>query len=159
MAVSSDHTAIGHSAVRTSLDLRAWLYVGVLLCLVISLAFVYLTQAGHVARQIEEMEDLELRLQRLKQENSALLLEIAQSEQVGRIKQRARELGFAEPEGVEYLVVQLDETTLPQEQTLPADPDNHDSVASALMAAASQGGWRQMLTGQFSDWMKVIAVP
>jgi len=160
MAVPSGHTVIGHSIVRMSLDLRPWLYAGVLVCLVVSLGFVYLTQAGHVARQIEEMEGLELKLQRMKHQNSALLLEIAGSEQMGRIKQQARQLGFAEPEDVEYVVVQLDEAApQPQDRTARADPENHESLSSAWMAAASPASWRQMWMGQFSDWMKVTVVP
>jgi len=160
MTVPSGHTVIGHSVVRMSLDLRPWLYAGVLVCLVVSLGFVYLTQAGHVARQIEEMEVLELKLQRLKHQNSALLLEIAEYEQVGRIKQQARQLGFAEPEDVEYVVVHLDEAApQPQDQMARANPENHESLSSVLMAAASPASWRQMLMGQFSDWMKVTAVP
>lgn len=158
MAVSTGQSALGPGAVRVSLDLRTWLYAAVLVCLVVSLGFVYLIQAGHVARQIEAMEGLEVTLQQLKQQNSALLLEIAQFEQVGRIKQQALQLGFAEPEDVEYIVVQMDEgASRAQNAVSRASPEGHEASSPTLTTTGFSRSWRQVLLDQFSDWMKVAA--
>ncbi len=158
MAASTGQSVLGPSAVRVSLDLRTWLYAAVLVCLVVSLGFVYLIQAGHVARQIEAMEDLEVTLQHLKQNNSAVLLEIGQFEQAARIKQQARQLGFAEPEHVDYIVVQMDEgASRAQDPLSYADPDRQEASSPTLTTAGLSRSWRRVLLDQFSDWMKVAA--
>jgi len=160
MAVSTSNTLIGHRFAHVSVNTRPWLYAGIVLCLIISLGFVYLIQAGHVARQVEDMESLELEVQVLKRENSALLLEIAQSEQVARVKQRARQLGFSEPASVEYVVVQI-EGTVPglQDPVNRVNPDAPSSLSIALAAATSQRSWWQTLMDQLSDWVKVSSTP
>jgi hypothetical protein len=160
MAVSTSNTLIGHRFAHVSVNVRPWVYAGVVLCLIVSLGFVYLIQAGHVARQVEQMELLEVDVQRLKRANSALLLEIAQSEQVARTKQRARQMGFSEPSSVEYVVVQMEErATRGQDPVTRSNPDARRALSTDPMAAASQGSWRHTLMDQLSDWMKVSAAP
>jgi cell division protein FtsL len=101
----------GRTIAQLSSDLGAWLYVAVVLALVSVLAFVYLAQASYVARQINEMVELEQQLDVLHEENSALLLRIAKYEDMSRIKTEAKAMGLGEAQHVEYVEVVLDDAS------------------------------------------------
>lgn len=113
---------------QLSRDLGAWLYVAGTLVLVSVLAFVYLGQASYVARQIELMVELEEQIDGLHEANNALLLHIAEHEDMSRIKAEARAMGLGEAKQVEYVVVVLDGVS----STVP-----NDAVSSLATSAAN----------------------
>jgi hypothetical protein len=130
------------------------------------LAFVYLTQASHVARQIEQMENLERDLQQLKQQNDDIRLQIADNEQLPRIKEQAQKMGLAQPEQMQYLEVVSDEPVSASQQAVPVrasqpaaggDKSAHGS-ASPAAETASSSGWGHALLSQFSAWVGVGAL-
>jgi hypothetical protein len=62
--------------------------------LVLSLiAWIYLTQASAVATTSYHIDELRLELDQLRNQNSAIVLEIAQLEALSRVEVRAHELG------------------------------------------------------------------
>jgi len=108
MAESRNGNLLGQALSQLSDDLRRWLHVLMLLCLASLLSFLYLAQASWVAKHIAEMETLDNDLRELKKEYNVLLLPIAQYKRMPRTKQKARALGLAEPEHIEYVGVVLD---------------------------------------------------
>jgi cell division protein FtsL len=156
MAVSSNRNVIGHTSARVTIRPRQLAYAGAVMCLFFSLAFLYLVQAGQVARQTRQMEDLESEVERLKQQNNGVLLEISQHQQAARIKQQARALGLTEPDQVEYVVVEVDETApgAQNEGRLTLGAGTDEPVFPALASLDLAPGW-QRLVRQFRNWLNV----
>jgi cell division protein FtsB len=67
--------------------------------------WLYLTQASSLTTTSFQIEQLRAELAVLKQQNAQLELKIAEWEDLPRIEQRARELGFGPPGQVIYLPV------------------------------------------------------
>ena len=82
--------ALGMLLVLITLSLVGWLY---------------LTQASSLTTTSFQIEQLRAELAVLKQQNAQLELEIAEWQDLLRIEQRARELGFGPPNQVIYLPV------------------------------------------------------
>lgn len=80
---------------------------GVLLILAIFslVGWVYLTQASAVTATSYQIHELRLELDQLKNQNAALVLEIAKLEALSRVESRAKELGFASINEVHYLSI------------------------------------------------------
>jgi len=157
MAVSSNQNVIGHTSARVTIRPRQLAYAAAVMCLFFSLAFLYLVQAGQVARQIRHMEELESEVERLKQQNNGVLLEISQHQQAARIKQQARALGLTDPGQVEYIVVEVDGVT-PGAQDASAFTPGAGTDAPLLPALAALDlapGWQQRLARQFRSWLNV----
>jgi len=148
IAASRSETFLGQAIAQLSDDLRRWLYVLALLCLISLLAFLYLTRASHVARQIEEMRGCESQLRELRRANSAILLQIAQCEQLPRIQQAARDLGLGEPQHIEYVEVVLD-----QPAPLFGDEMAREPPLSSPVDSSHLSGWWQKALCQFADWI------
>jgi cell division protein FtsL len=115
---------------QLSHELGAWLYIAVVLGVVSALAFVYLAEASYVARQIDQMVELEQELDELHEQNSALLLSISKYEEVSRIETQAKAMGFGEPAHVEYLEVAVDD----------ASPAAQGSAVQGAPSGAVSGG-------------------
>ena len=81
--------------------------LGILLVLItLSLVgWLYLTQASSLTTTSFQIEQLRAELAVLKQQNAQLELKIAEWEDLPRIEQRARTLGFGPPNQVIYLPV------------------------------------------------------
>lgn len=90
-----------------SADWRPWVFVIASLCLATVLAFVQLSQASYVSRQIEEMSRLESDLLATRQRNNAVRLQIAEVRQMPRLMEQARALGLSEAKRVEYVTVSV----------------------------------------------------
>ena len=137
-----------------SLDLKMWLYVLLALCMVSVLAFVHLGQTSDVAKQIEQMEQLEVQLLELKQGNNGLRLQIAEFEQMPRLMQQAQALGLGKPERIEYV-----EVSVPQPVAMTGGVVSR-SVDRALtpMASPSPTWWIQAVQ-QFGSWVQVGSEP
>jgi hypothetical protein len=68
-------------------------------------AFLYLTLVSSTAAQGRHVQELRAELLRLRMENEQLEIAVAKAGSVFRLAERAREMGFAPPEHVEYLQV------------------------------------------------------
>jgi cell division protein FtsL len=81
--------------------------LGILLVLITFslIGWLYLTQASSLTTTSFQIEQLRAELAVLKQQNAQLELEIAEWQDLPRIEQRARELGFGPPNQVIYLPV------------------------------------------------------
>jgi cell division protein FtsL len=81
--------------------------LGILLVLVTAslVGWLYLTQASSLTTTSFEIEQIRNELTQVKQQNAQLQLEIAQWEALPRIEQRARELGYAPSDQIQYLPV------------------------------------------------------
>lgn len=79
---------------------------GLLLLAIVSvIGWLYLTQASTVTETSYHMDELRLELEQLENQNSALMLEIAELESLARVEQRAKELGFETTNKVQYVAV------------------------------------------------------
>jgi len=81
--------------------------LGILLVLITFslIGWLYLTQASSLTTTSFQIEQLRAELAVLKQQNAQLELEIAEWQDLPRIEQRARGLGFGPPNQVIYLPV------------------------------------------------------
>lgn len=160
IAVSSGERAMSRTTMQWAPEVRHWLHVFALLCLISLLAFVYLTQASQVARQIEQMEVMERDLQILKRQNNSLRIEIADYQQLTRIKEQAQRMGLGPAEHMEYLEVVTDASA---SQSLEAAPlqAGQSSVGSSMAPITTDAtqplSWRQKLTSQFAAWVNAGA--
>jgi cell division protein FtsL len=139
--------ALGQAGRRLPSEVGPWLYILLLLCLIGLVAFLYLAQTASVAKRIEEMESLEEDLRDLKRDNNALLLQIAQRQQMSRIKQEARAMGLAEAEHVEHVEVMLD-----QPDASLGDDMAHNSPSSSPLGSSHLPAWLNRVVRQFGRW-------
>lgn len=129
--------------------LGPWLCVLAVILVIALLAFVYLAQASYVARQIDMMAKLEKDRCKLHEENSALLLEIAQYEDVSRIKTEARAMGLGEPTRIEYVEVTVDDPLpLPGSRGGPLSDVRGAQLPAPQGPAFLSGIWQQ-----FRNWI------
>ena len=128
---------------------RRWVYVLVLLLAASLLAFGHLAQTGYVVREMEEMGNSEAMLLDLKRGSNALRLEIAEYERWAHLRREARDLGFAEPQHIEYIEVLASEAPgLASEEGTP----DEDSPSLPVPSPDSLIGWRE-LASQFAAWV------
>jgi hypothetical protein len=83
-------TALGFLLILATFSLVGWLY---------------LTQASAVAATSYRIDELRLELDQIKNQNAALILEIAELEALSRVEARALELGFRPTTDIRYLPV------------------------------------------------------
>lgn len=96
---------VTHGIKRGRFEMSPRMVVGVLaLAIVLTLiAALYLTLVSQTAARGRHIEQLQAELARLQRENAQLEVDIATQSSVSRMLQRARDLGFAPAEQVEYL--------------------------------------------------------
>ena len=70
------------------------------------LAWGFLTQASAVTTATYQIDSMRLEIDQLRNQNSALILEIAQLESLSRVESRARNIGFAPTTQVEYIQIE-----------------------------------------------------
>lgn len=87
------------------LDSKAALGFLLILATFSLVGWLYLTQASVVTTTRYRIDELRLELDQLKNQNTALSLEIAQLEKLSRIETRARELGLGPTTNIRYLPV------------------------------------------------------
>lgn len=129
--------------------LGLWIYAPLVLVVLTVLTFVYLLQASHVAGQVKEMSKLEQDLHDIKQAISETRLKIADHEGLERIQTEAREMGFREPESVEYIEVYLPSVEQIETASGPGWPSQAWSNPQGTKPA---GGLFSSAIQQFKDW-------
>lgn len=129
--------------------------MGLLLLLLVLASLIgsfYLNQASQTTAAGLEIAKLTREREYWRQENADLRKQIAAMESLSRIGTRAAELGFVEPEVVEYLVVDR----LPTESTLDEDSSwAHTSGGRQLAPPAQSGDWLSELVDQFESWISI----
>lgn len=113
--------------------------------------WLYLTQASAVTTTSYRIDQLRLELDRVKNENATLTLEIAQLSALSRIETRAQELGFEPTTNVRYLPVanypmpaepEKQSPSLPQTQ-----PEKQDDTLDPAM-------WWTETLDNFAAWIE-----
>lgn len=129
--------------------LGVWAYAPVVLVVLSVLTFIYLMQASSVADQVEEMSKLEQRMHDIKQAISETRLKIADNEGLERIQTEARQMGFREPESIEYIEVYLPADEQGKLVSSPAWPSQAWTNPQGTKPA---GGLISSAIQQFRDW-------
>ncbi len=137
---------------RVSADVRPWLFVIAALCLVSVLAFVQLSQASYVARQLDEMSRLESDMLAIRQRNNTLRLKIAEYGRMPRIVQEARALGLGEAERVEYVAVSI--SGMPATAQTRTQPEQAQPLANSLHLPS----WLQAAFREFAELVRIAGV-
>ena len=88
------------------LDSKAALGFLLILATFSLVGWLYLTQASAVTTTSYRIDELRVELDHLKNQNAALVIEIAELEAVSRVEQRAQTLGFGPAENIQYLPVE-----------------------------------------------------
>jgi len=108
----------------------------------------YLAQGSQVVESGYHILQLTAELRALQEENTYLEAEIAASQSVERLQQRARTLGFwvAGPDQIEYLLV----------ENYPPAPGPAVVLAPETQPAPADGlvGWWRGLTRGFTGWTR-----
>lgn len=87
------------------LDSKAALGFLLILAIFSLVGWLYLTQASAVTTTSYRIDELRVEIDRLNNQNAALVLEIAELEAISRVETRARELGFVPATNIKYLPV------------------------------------------------------
>jgi cell division protein FtsL len=117
------------------LDSKAALGFLLILATFSLVGWLYLTQASAVTTTSYRIDELRMELDRLKNQNAALKLEIARLEALSRVETRARELGFSPTTNVRYLAVDNYPVTTDEVETLA-----YSDTTIPLNANAQAGG-------------------
>lgn len=128
--------------------LGVWVYAPVVLVVVSALTFVYLWQASLVAGQVVTMSEREAELHNVKQAISEIRLKIADNEGLERLQTEARQMGFREPESIEYVDVFLP----PAEQNATMGGQGSSQAWSSPQGTRPGGGLISSAIQQFRDW-------
>jgi hypothetical protein len=113
----------------------------------------YLNQASQTTAAGLDIARLTREREYWRQENADLRKQIAVMESLSRIKARAEELGFVEPEVVEYVVVEH----LPTEEALGEDSPPLSTSERRQLAPqpAPSKDWLGELVAQFESWISI----
>lgn len=87
------------------LDSKAALGFLLILATFSLVGWLYLTQASAVTATSYRIDELRLELDQLKNQNAALVVEIAELQALSRVEARARELGFVPATNLKYMPV------------------------------------------------------
>jgi len=160
MAIFRNQNLVRPVVAQPAIDARRVFYALTLLAMISLSAFLYLTQACHVARQVDDMLLLEQQIQQLKQQNNDLLLQISQHEKLPLLRQQAQILGFGPPERIEYVEVTVNEEGLPLQAAAPAGAQAsvNATLSAARPAVSRSGGLLQQAIGQFTGWTRLGTV-
>ena len=107
--------------------------------------WLYLSQASAVTTTSYRIDELRFELDQLKNQNAALVIEIAQLEASPRVEARARELGFKPTADVRYLPVAHYPAPLKSEETRYSILPVEDSVEAYATEIEGPGWWIEKL--------------
>lgn len=111
----------------------------------------YLNQASQTTAAGLEITQLTREREYWRQENAHLRERIAEREALSSIRPRAQELGFVQPEVVEYLLVESPSNPDTSADALaPPRPAERDLAKPQM--PGSEGWWRE-LVARFVSWM------
>ena len=113
----------------------------------------YLNQASKTTAAGLEIVRLTRQRESWRQENADLAKQIAEMESLSRIQTRAQELGFVEPEVVEYLVVEG--APLEHRELEESTPSRTAESQSSAPQPQEHRDWWGELVAQLESWMSI----
>jgi len=129
-------SALGLVLIFTILSLVGWLY---------------LTQASAVTTTSYQIDEQRLELEHVKNQNAALILEIAQLQTLARIEKRALELGYQPATEVKYLTVE--NYPLPEKSAAPDSAVPVENSVDAYVNDVEQPGWLVEKLDSLAGWV------
>jgi len=126
------------------LDSKAALGFLLILATFSLVGWLYLSQASAVTTTSYRIDELRIELDRLKNQNAALMLEIAQLEALSRVEARAREIGFRPATDIRYMRVTNYPAPLATEETVYKAAQIESSI-DAYAIKDSPGWWVEKL--------------
>lgn len=136
------------------LDSKAALGFLLILATFSLVGWLYLTQASAVTTTTYRIDELRLELDRLRNENAALTLEIAQLEALAHVEKRAQNLGFAPTTNVRYLVVDNYPISTEEEPEMAAYSDiTVQTRDNGAEADQEQVRWWVNWLDRFTAWL------
>jgi hypothetical protein len=135
------------------LDSKAALGFLLILATFSLVGWLYLTQASAVTTASYRIDELRMELDRLKNQNAALTLEIAQLEALSHVEKRARELGFTPTTDVRYLVVDNYPVSSEEEEERLAYSDNSIETRENASQLEQPVEWWLPLLDRLAAWL------
>lgn len=136
------------------LDSKAALGFLLILATFSLVGWLYLTQASAVTATTYRIDELRLELDRLRNENAALTLEIAQLEALAHVEKRAQDLGFAATTNVRYLAVDNYPISTEEEPEMAAYSDiTIQTRDNGAEAGQEQDQWWINWLDRFTAWL------
>ena len=136
------------------LDSKAALGFLLILATFSLVGWLYLTQASAVTTTTYRIDELRLELDRLRNENAALTLEIAQLEALAHVEKRAQDLGFTPTTNVRYLAVDNYPVSTEEEPKMVAYSDiTVQTRENGAEADQKQVRWWVNLLDRFTAWL------
>ncbi len=115
--------------------------------------WLYLTQASAVTTTSYRIDELRMDLDRVRNENAALNLEIAQLKALTRIEARAREMGLAPTTSVRYLPV-ADYPLSPQKEEGLPGLGQFDKKLETEADQPDSSGWWAVALDNAAAWVE-----
>ena len=115
--------------------------------------WLYLTQASAVTTTSYRIDELRVELDQFKNQNAALILEIAELEAISRVETRARELGFAPATNIKYLSVSNYPVPAPQEDISMPGAVRVEYSVDAYVDELEEPGWLVEQLDTLAAWL------
>lgn len=135
------------------LDSKAALGFLLILATFSLVGWLYLSQASAVTTTSYRIDELRLNLDHVKNQNAALILEIAELEALSRVETRATVLGFQPVEGVQYMTVANYPMSVEPEEPIYSVPARENSVDAYVDNVQGPGWWVEKLDA-FAGWVE-----
>ena len=107
--------------------------------------WLYLSQASAVTTTSYRIDELRLQLDHVKNQNAALILEIAELEALSRVETRAMALGFQPADDVQYITVANYPMPVEPEEPVYSAPAQENSVDAYVANVEGPGWWVEKL--------------
>lgn len=124
------------------LDSKAALGFLLILATFSLVGWLYLSQASAVTTTSYRIDELRMQLDHVKNQNAALILEIAELEALSRVETRAMALGFQPAGDVQYMAVaNYPMPVEPDEEPVYSAPAQENSVDAYVANVEGPGWW------------------
>lgn len=134
------------------LNSRSALGLVLLLALVSLVGWLYVTQASAVTTTSYRIDEFRMELDHIKNQNAALIMEIAELEALSRVEKRALALGFQPVKEVRYISVDNYPAALQRDGgTLPAAAV--ENSVDAYVADVEQPNWWLTQLDTVAEWV------
>lgn len=134
------------------LNSRSALGLVLLLALVSLVGWLYVTQASAVTTTSYRIDEFRMELDHIKNQNAALIMEIAELEALSRVEKRALALGFQPVKDVRYISVDSYPATPPRDDSTYPETPVENSV-DAYVADVEQPNWWLVQLDTVAEWI------
>ncbi len=136
------------------LDSKAALGFLLILATFSLVGWLYLSQASAVTTTSYRIDELRLELDHIKNQNAALILEIAELEALSRVENRATSLGFQPASDVQYMAVANYPMPAEPEESIYSPPVAQENSVDAYVADVESPGWWVEKLDAFARWVE-----